>query len=153
MVSVVRVPSIGEEDARRLHRERSRLISERIQHVNRIKALCATQGIYDYEPLRRKRVERLQALQTGDGRALPSRLRAEIERELERLELVLKMITAVEAERDAIVAGEVPEHPNGDKMQRLRQLKASDRSLPMFWSARCSIGRSTTAASLAVMLA
>src|SRR5262249_47713520 len=46
--SVVRVPS---EDARRLHRERHRLIQERVQHVNRIKGLCATQGIYDYEPL------------------------------------------------------------------------------------------------------
>jgi transposase len=123
VVSVVRAPSIEDEDARRLHRERSRLINERIQHVNRIKGLCATQGIYDYEPLRRKRVERLQALQTGDGRALPSRLRAEIERELERLELVLKMIAVVEAERDAIVAGEIPGHPNGDKMQRLRRLK------------------------------
>src|ERR1700750_1552365 len=50
--SVVRVPSVAEEDDRRLHRERDRLISERIQHVNRIKALCAINGIYDYEHLR-----------------------------------------------------------------------------------------------------
>src|SRR5215831_19107516 len=35
--SVVRVPSIAEEDDRRLHRERSRLLNERNQHVNRIK--------------------------------------------------------------------------------------------------------------------
>jgi transposase len=35
--SVVRVPSVAEEDNRRLHRERGRLINERIQHVNRIK--------------------------------------------------------------------------------------------------------------------
>jgi transposase len=32
--SVVRVPSVAEEDARRLHRERDRLVSERVQHVN-----------------------------------------------------------------------------------------------------------------------
>ena len=50
--SVVRVPSVAEEDARRLHRERDRLVSERVQHVNRIKGLCALQGIYDYHPLR-----------------------------------------------------------------------------------------------------
>jgi transposase len=37
---VVRAPSLAEEDARRLHRERDRLISERVQHVNRIKGLC-----------------------------------------------------------------------------------------------------------------
>jgi hypothetical protein len=48
--SVVRVPSVAEEDDRRLHRERRRLISERIQHVNRIKGLLAIHGIYDYEP-------------------------------------------------------------------------------------------------------
>jgi transposase len=37
-----RVPSIELEDAKRLHRERRRLIAERVQHVNRIKGLCAT---------------------------------------------------------------------------------------------------------------
>ena len=51
--SVVRVPSVAEEDDRRLHRERGRLINERIQHVNRIKGLLAIHGIYDYQPLRR----------------------------------------------------------------------------------------------------
>jgi transposase len=35
--SVVRVPSVEEEDAKRLHRERKRLISERAEHANRIK--------------------------------------------------------------------------------------------------------------------
>jgi transposase len=47
--SVVRVPSVTEEDDRRLHRERDRLFNERVQHVNRIKGLCAVHGIYDYE--------------------------------------------------------------------------------------------------------
>src|SRR5258708_2568830 len=51
--SVVRVPSVAEEDARRLHRERDRLVSERVQHVNRIKGLCALHGICDY-PRRRE---------------------------------------------------------------------------------------------------
>jgi transposase len=51
--SVVRVSSVAEEDVRRLHRERGRLINERIQHVNRIKGLLAIHGIYDYQPLRR----------------------------------------------------------------------------------------------------
>jgi transposase len=42
--SVVRVPSVEQEDARRLHRERHRLIQERVQHVNRIKGLCPAAG-------------------------------------------------------------------------------------------------------------
>jgi len=69
--SVVRVPSVIEEDDRRLHRERDRLINERVQHVNRIKGLCAVHGIYDYQPLRPKRLARLEQLRAADGRELP----------------------------------------------------------------------------------
>jgi transposase len=101
---MVQVPSAEREDARRTHRERQRLIAERVQHVNRTKGLLATQGIYDYQPLRRDRWGRLAELRTGDGRELPPRLRREIERELKRLELVLEQVEAIEAERDAAVA-------------------------------------------------
>jgi transposase len=122
-VSVVRVPSVAQEDARRLHRERRRLISERVQHVNRIKGLLATQGIYDYHPLRRDRHIRLAALITGDGRALAPRLGAEITRELARLELVLDMIAELEAERDAIAQAKSAAHPGAAKIQTLARLK------------------------------
>src|ERR1700745_2526013 len=100
--SVVRVPTVIEEDNRRLHRERSRLINERIQHVNRIKGLLAIHGIYDYEPMHPERMRRLERLRTADHHSLPVRLKAEILRELQRLELVLKMIQTIETERDAI---------------------------------------------------
>lgn len=122
--SVARVPSVEEEDAKRLHRERRRLIAERVQHVNRIKGLCATQGIYDYAPLRRDRLARLDELQTGDGRPLPSRLKAELVRELKRLELALEMIATVEAERDAILTSKAPSHLNAEKIKMLAKLKA-----------------------------
>ena len=120
---VVRVPSVAEEDARRLHRERHRLVGERTQHVNRIKGLLATQGIYDYEPLRRDRRARLAALRTGDGGALPPRLAAEIGRGLTRLELVLEMLAEIEAERDALAAGQARGHPHADKIARLTAFK------------------------------
>jgi transposase len=122
--SVVRVPSVEQEDARRLHRERHRLIQERVQHINRIKGLCATQGIYDYEPLRSDRKAQLECLRTGDGRALPARLEAEIARELQRLELVLEMIAGIEAERDAIVKEATPQPLNADKIKALVRLKS-----------------------------
>jgi transposase len=99
---VVRVPSVDEEDAKRLHRERKRLIQERVQHVNRIKGLCALHGIYDYQPLSADRKAQLEGLRISDGRPLPPRLKLEIRRELQRLELVLRMISEVEAERDDI---------------------------------------------------
>jgi transposase len=122
--SVVRVPSVAEEDERRLHRERHRLIAERVQHVNRIKGLCAVHGIYDYEPLRSNRMLRLERLRTGDGRELPRRLRAEIVRELQRLELVLQMIKAIEKERDAMAsATQTSPDSNATKIQQLVKIK------------------------------
>jgi transposase len=127
--SVVRVPSLAEEDDRRLHRERRRLIGERIQHVNRIKGLLAIHGIYDYQPLRRDRMQQLKGLHTADGRQLSPRLKAEIMRELQRLELVLGMIETIEAERDAIASVKATakaktEHSNAKKIQDLVKVKS-----------------------------
>ncbi len=101
--SMVRAPTPEEEDRRRLCRERKTLVAEQIEHVNRIKGLLFAQGISDYEPLRHDRRRRLGELTTGDGRALPPRLKAQIGRELDRLELTLQQLKAVEAERDALL--------------------------------------------------
>ena len=122
--SVVRVPSIAEEDARRLHRERHRLISERVQHVNRIKGLCALHGIYDYHPLRPQAIAHLEQLRTAQGDALPPRVKSEIKRELHRLKLVVEMIATLEAERDAIVGDVTSTHVNAEKIRALHKLKA-----------------------------
>ena len=102
--AMVVAPSPEEEDRRRLCRERRTLIDERIAHVNRIKGLLFAQGISGYAPLRRDRRARLEALRTGDGRALPSYLKTQISRELDRLQLLLDQIKAVEAEQDALLA-------------------------------------------------
>ena len=101
--SMVRPPSPDEEDRRRLTRERGTLLKERTQHTNRIKGLLAGQGIADYDPLRKDRLARLDALRTGDGRPLPERLKAEIRREIERVDLVVSQMAMVERERDALV--------------------------------------------------
>jgi transposase len=119
---MVQVPSAEREDARRTHRERQRLVAERVQHVNRVKGLLAAQGIYDYQPLRRDRWTRLDALRTGDGRELPSRLRREIERELRRLELVLEQQDIIEAERDEAVARPAPGDEDTGKVKSLARL-------------------------------
>ena len=101
--AMVKAPTPEEEDQRRVSRERQTLTAERVQHVNRIKGLLFAQGIRDYEPLRRDRRQRLDALTTGDGRPLPRHLKAHISRELDRLELLLEQIRTVEAERDALL--------------------------------------------------
>ena len=105
--SMVRAPTPEDEDRRRICRERKVLIMERVQHVNRIKGLLFSQGASGYgRPLRRDRRARLDALQTGDGRRLPQHLKAQVCRELDRLELLLEQIKAVEAERDALLDAE-----------------------------------------------
>lgn len=96
----VRVPSVEEEDARRSHRERQRLIRERTAHINRIKGLLFAQGIRGVEPkLRRTRID-FSALKTAEGHRLPERLRRELEREYARLLLIETQLSAVEKERD-----------------------------------------------------
>jgi transposase len=109
--SMVRVPTPEEEDRRRISRERKALVAERVLHVNRLKGLLFSQGIRGYEPLRRDRRTRLEELQTGDGRALPDYIKAQICRELDRLELLLEQIKAVEAERDALVSPAATDTP------------------------------------------
>jgi len=102
--AMVKAPTPQEEDRRRICRERKTLTAERVQHVNRIKGLLFAQGICDYEPLLRKRRERLEELRTGDGRPLPHHLKAQIGRELDRLELILQQIRSVETERDVLLS-------------------------------------------------
>jgi transposase len=102
--AMVKAPTPQEEDRRRVCRERKVLIVERVQHVNRVKGLLFCQGVTGYEPLRRDRRERLDELQTGDGRPLPDHLKAQLRRELDRIELLMEQIKAVEAERDGMLA-------------------------------------------------
>jgi transposase len=115
--AMVRAPTPEDEDRRRLCRERKTLTNERVQHVNRIKGLLFSQGISDYEPLRRNRRQRLDELKTGDARPLPPHLKAQIGRELDRLELLLEQIKAVEIERDALISAMKPGGMNADAVR------------------------------------
>ena len=101
--SMVVPPSPEDEDRRRLSRERHTLVSERVQHTNRIRGMLMAEGIADYDPLHQDRRGRLDALRTADGRSLPPHLKARILREIERTEVLLRQIAEVEAERDALL--------------------------------------------------
>jgi len=102
--SMARAPTPEEEDRRRASREREVLIAERVRCVNRIKGLLFAQGVRDYRPMRRDRRRALEDLRTGDGRELPTHLKAQLVRALDRLELTLDQIAAVETARDALLA-------------------------------------------------
>ena len=102
--SVVRVPSVEEEDRRHLHRELLTMKRDRTRLANRVQGLLANQGLrVDWrKPLQ----EQLDALRSWDGTALPRGLRARLDQERERLELLNRQIEALEAmRRDRIRAG------------------------------------------------
>ncbi len=101
--SMVVPPSPQDEDRRRLSRERQTLVTERTEHI---KGLLFAQGITGYEPLRRDWRERLGELQTPDGRALPPQLKAAIIRESERMALVVRQISEIEATRNELLRPE-----------------------------------------------
>jgi transposase len=114
-------PTPEEEDRRRVCRERAILLQERIRHTNRIKGLLAGQGIADYNPLHKDRRHLLDATRTGDGRPLPRQLKAEILREIELIELLLRQIADVEAAREALTRPRTAKAPS--PVVLLEQLK------------------------------
>jgi transposase len=97
--SMVRVPTIAEEDAKRPNRERECLVKERTRLVNRMKGALARLGIRDFKPTLRKAAERLATLHTPEGSPLPPNVTAELQRDLARLGLVVSQIKEVETAR------------------------------------------------------
>jgi transposase len=119
--SLVRIPSIEEEDLRRSHRERSRLVRERTAHINRIKGLLFAQGIRGINVKSQYKILAVDKLVTGDGHRLPPRIASEIAREIQRLAMVQDQIAEIERERDtAPTSCEATER----KRQLLLQLKS-----------------------------
>lgn len=119
--SVVRVPPPQIEDARQLHRELATLTEERTRIRNRIRGLLAVQGaaVRGWSKVR----EELATIRLWDGSALGPGLRARLEREIERMEIVQRQIRGIEKEmetelQEAAAAGSAIE-----MMQRLGSLR------------------------------
>jgi transposase len=122
--SIVAPPSPEEEDRRRLVREREWLVAQRTAETNRIGGLLKAQGIAKFTALRRDAREQLAACRTGDGRSLPSYLRAEIERALDRLDALKQQIAAVETARNTLLETEAALGTGPVQLLRLRGIGA-----------------------------
>jgi transposase len=119
----VRIPSVAEEDAKRIERERKHLVEQRTRIVGRIKGLLALHGVR----LTGKRIgkglqERLDAIVTGDGHRLAPFLRRDIERMLRHYEFICDQIAEVEADRKVALTDESSSFPYRDKVLRLAKL-------------------------------
>ena len=97
--SMVAIPTIEEEDARRPNRERGNLVTEQTRIVNQIKAILTRFGIRAFRPTPREVEEKLERVRTAEGTPLPENTRAELRRHLARLRVVREQIRAIEQER------------------------------------------------------
>jgi transposase len=97
--SMVAIPTVEEEDARRPNRERGNLVTEQTRIVNQIKAILARFGIRTFRPTLRKAEEKLEGLRTAEGVPLLENTRAELRRHLARLSVVREQIRAIEHSR------------------------------------------------------
>jgi transposase len=97
--SMVAVPTLAEEDARRPNREHENLVGERTRILNRLKATMIRHGIRGFNVKLRKAAERLADLRTPEGVGLPANTLAELGREMERLRLIREQIKAIEKAR------------------------------------------------------
>jgi transposase len=97
--SMVAIPSLEEEDARRPSRERGTLIGERARITNRIKGALVRFGITGFNPMLRKAAQNLEKLKPAEGGPLPANTLAEIKRDLARLAVVREHIAAIEKAR------------------------------------------------------
>ena len=123
--SMVPIPSEADEEARRAHREREDLTRERRSIVNKIDGILATLGVKGYKALRRDRREQLNCARQPGGDPIPQKARARIERLLDRLDLVLKLIDQVELARDAVLNKDAP----ADEAERMIRSLTDLRSI------------------------
>ena len=112
--SMAAIPTIEEEDAKRPNREREKLVGDRTRIVNRMRATLVRLGIRGFNPTLRKAEDKLAALRTAEGAALPENTLAELHRGMARLRLVREQIMAIEQERlgklEAAASGENGPH-------------------------------------------
>lgn len=117
--SVVRMPSVEAEDARQLHRELQTAKRDRTRVTNRIKGLLATQGVRC--GCGATFLTQLERVRLWNGAPLPGGLRARLEREWSKVELLQEHIRVLEAKRRQLLrTSEAPAIDVARQLQRLR---------------------------------
>jgi transposase len=96
---MVAIPAIEEEDAKRPSRERESLVEEKNRITYRMKSTLARLGIRGFKPHLRKAPERLAALRTPEGSAIPPNTLDELRRDMARLAVVRGQIKEIEQAR------------------------------------------------------
>ena len=117
--SVVRVPSVEEEDRRQLHRELLSTKRDRTRLINRVKGLLVSQGVQ--LELQGDVETQLDQVRQWDGSGLPDALRARLKRSWRHVRFLTDQIQSLEAERRAMVRRS--EEPVIDQVRQLYSLR------------------------------
>jgi transposase len=96
---MVAIPTIEEEDAKRLSRERESLVGERTRIINRMKSALVRLGIRGFKPQLRKAPQLVATLRTPEDVPIPPNALDEMRRDLARLAVVREQIKALEQAR------------------------------------------------------
>jgi transposase len=97
--SMVAIPTLAEEDARRPNREHQTLVKECGRIVNRMKATMVRLGIHNFNIKLRKAAEKLARLRTPEGVPLPANTLDELHRDMARLRLIRAQTKEIEKAR------------------------------------------------------
>jgi transposase len=117
--SVVRVPSVDEEDRRQLHRELTTAKQDRTRVINRIKGLLAGHGVQ--LTLQGDVDAQLDQVHQWDGSPLPSALRTRLQRAWQQVGFLTAHIQTLEAERRAVLRNS--EDPVVEQVRQLFTLR------------------------------
>src|SRR5262249_51174256 len=109
---MVAIPTLGEEDAKRPHREREALVGEQTVIINRVKATLTRLGIRNFNPKLKKAPERLEHVHTPEGEPIPANTLSELRRDMERKRLVHERILNIEKARLEQLRGAPKAGPN-----------------------------------------
>jgi len=113
--SVVRIPTVDQEDQRQLHRELRTLKNEHTRVVNRMQGLLASQGLQ--LPKGRNVGSLFEKMRLWDGSPVPAGLRARLQREREHAQFLQAKILELQRQRSRAI-----KHDCGEAVDKVRQL-------------------------------
>jgi transposase len=117
---VVRVPTVGEEDARQLPRTLETLTADRTRLINRLKGLLVTQGVRI--GIDKDFLDQLKTVRLWDGTPMPAGLCERLTHDWAQLQKVQTQLRELKAAR--MVRQPDPVTPTGRALAQLQTLRA-----------------------------
>lgn len=121
--TMVAIPTLEEEDAKRPHREREHLVGRCTSITNRLKATLVRLGVRGFNPTLRKAPERLGELRTPEGELIPPNTVAELQRDMAHLRFLKDHIKQIEDTREEELK-QAPKGPINSKVLHLRRVRS-----------------------------